>query len=137
MEERREDYPQLLERLISIEKKVNGGLADQFKDLKETNRGIWEKHDAEAKEFRSNTTRMWERVESKVDKLAAVINDRPCVLHSEKIKNLDDTRNFQAVVMVACLVAFITGLIGYGSLRKQVDINTSRWEHLIDGDKVK
>lgn len=79
--ENRRDYPDILQRLGEIEKKVNGGLKDQFEDLKLTQRLIWDKHDIEAKEFRNKTEVIWMKVLSRLDKL-------PCDARSEVYKQL-------------------------------------------------
>ena len=81
MEERRAEYPEILLRLTEIERKVNGGLKDQFEDLKLTQRLIWDKHDIEAKEFRNKTEVIWMKVLSRLDKL-------PCEARAEVYKQL-------------------------------------------------
>lgn len=106
MDDRRRDYPEILERLANIEKKVNGGLADQFADLKQTQRLIWDKHDIEAKEFRNKTEKIWMEVLSRLDKL-------PC--ESRKENNAIIWNNIYAlwatvgIVFVALLTKFFTG----------------------------
>jgi hypothetical protein len=80
-QERRKDNLEILQRLQNIESKVNGGLADQFADLKLTNRLIWDKHDLEAKEFRNKTEKIWMEVLSRLDRL-------PCESRKEMYKQV-------------------------------------------------
>lgn len=106
MEERRAEYPEILNRLVEIEKKVNGGLADQFADLKNSNRIIWDKHDLEAKEFRNKTEAIWMQVLSRLDKL-------PCESRKETNslvwKNIYALWGMIGVVFVALLTKFLAG----------------------------
>jgi hypothetical protein len=80
-QERRKDSLEILQKLLQIEEKVNGGLKDQFADLKQTQRLIWDKHDIEAKEFRNKTEKIWMEVLSRLDKL-------PCDNRLEVYKQL-------------------------------------------------
>jgi hypothetical protein len=80
-QERRKDSLEILQRLHQIEEKVNGGLKDQFADLKQTQRLIWDKHDIEAKEFRNKTEKIWMEVLSRLDKL-------PCDNRADVYKQL-------------------------------------------------
>lgn len=115
MEEQRHDYPDILKRLDKIESQTNGGLRQQFEDLKQHSSSLWEKHDEEAKEFRSDM--------------------------KSAIKEIKDDRKWLISLLVTVIVSLIgiavTGLVKYGAMQKQVEINSIRLEKLIDGKHVK
>lgn len=121
--ERRENDSIMLAHLEKIEKQTNGGLKDQFKDLKDSNQKLWEKHDIEAKEFRAE-------VRADIRELLKVLSDRPCVAHTEQIKDLFSTRILQNTIIIALLGTIILGLVRWGELHRQVEVNTKKWEKL-------
>ena len=115
-EEQRHDYPDILSRLSSIEKKVNGGLADQFKDLKEDNKRIWDKHDVEAREFRARTEHAWERVETKVDFITSRLDRLPCDARKPQwewvTKNIYALWVVLGIIIAKVLIQWAMGTLG-------------------------
>ena len=134
--EQRKDYPNILDRLSKIESQVNGGLKEQFDNLANLNQTSWNKHDIEAREFRIEVRELHKDNRQEIINLATLMNNRPCIAHDKDIAVLFKDKDFKERVIIGLLVVLILGLIGYGGLKKQVDINTERWEKVITGEKV-
>lgn len=129
MEERREGYIDLNERLDKIERQTNGGMKAQFDDLKNFHKSWIERHDAEAREFRVE-------IRNDVRELNKTISERPCIAHTEQINSLRNDKTVLVTLIIALIVACIIGLVSWGSMYKQVEVNTARWEKVMSGMDV-
>ena len=117
MDEQRHDYPDILKRLEKIENQTNGGLKAQFDDLKSVSSEHWKQHDEEARDFRVE-------IRGDIREIVKNLTERPCVVHTEQIKSLVDSKKEIRNYAMACITAFlgmvILGLIGYGQMIERV-----------------
>lgn len=126
MEERREDYPEILKQLMAhgdkiskIEKSVNGGLSAQFEDLKQHN-----------KENHLENRKAIESLSYDFKDFSKIIHALPCVSHDKDIGSLlkNNERFWGWVIANICVFLLFFGtLMNY---KAQVDNNIKRLDKI-------